>query len=107
MLQPDVILLLADTRCQPVGRKRLSGPPDLVVEVISPSTARLDRKQKFRLYERYGVREYWIAEPLERLLSVWQLQSGRFLLLDVYDEAETFTSALIGAVACAEIFAQN
>ena len=104
VVQPDDILLLPDSRCQSVGTRFLSGPPDLIAEVLSPSTARIDRRDKFRLYERDGVREYWIAEPREQLVSVWQLRDGAFVLLDVYGVDETFTSALIGEVSCAAIF---
>lgn len=44
--QPDVILLLPGSRCQPAGNKRLMGPSDLIAKVLSPSTARLDRREK-------------------------------------------------------------
>jgi Uma2 family endonuclease len=104
VVQPDDLLLLPNSRCQPVGTHFLSGPPDLIAEVLSPSTARIDRKDKFRLYERYGVHEYWMVEPREQLVSVWQLRDNVFVLLDVYGADETFTSALIGDVSCAEIF---
>jgi Uma2 family endonuclease len=103
--QPDVLLVLPDSLCQPIGTKRLSGPPDLIAEVLSASTARLDRREKFRLYERYGVREYWIVEPRDRLITVWQHREGQFVLLNVYSADETFTSTLIGEVNCADIFA--
>ncbi len=104
VVQPDSFLLLPDSLCQPVGTKRLIGPPDLIAEVLSPGTARIDRREKFRLYERYGVREYWIAEPRDRLVTVWQQRDSRFVLLDVYSADETFTSVLIGDVPCATIF---
>ncbi len=105
VVQPDDLLLLPDSRCQPVGTRYLSGPPDLIAEVLSPGTARMDRRDKFRLYERSGVREYWIVEPREQLVSVWQLRDGAFVLLDVYGADETFISPLIGEVPCAAIFA--
>ena len=105
VVQPDVFLLLPDSRCQPVGTQRLSGAPDLIAEVLSPSTARLDRKVKFRLYERYGVREYWIVEPRDQMVTVWQHREDGFVLLDVYSLDETFLSAILGEVSCAEVFA--
>ena len=93
--QPDVIWLAADTKCEMVGKQRLSGAPDLIAEVLSPSTAHIDRKGKFRLYEKYGVREYWLVDPRDQLIEVWQHHDGRFVLLDIYGTQETFTSALI------------
>jgi Uma2 family endonuclease len=104
IVQPDTFLLLADSRCLPIGTKRLSGPPDIIAEVLSPSTAQFDRREKFRLYERHGVREYWIAEPRDQLVTVWQLHDDSFVLLDVYGRDEKFISTLIGEVDCSAIF---
>lgn len=103
--QPDVMWLAPDTRCQMIGDERLSGAPDLIAEVLSPTTAHVDRKKKFRLYEKYGVREYWLIEPRDQLVEVWQHQERRFVLLDVYGVGETFMSSLIGEVEVAVIFA--
>jgi Uma2 family endonuclease len=103
--QPDVIWLAPDTKCEMVGTQRLSGAPDLIAEVLSPSTAHVDRKGKFRLYEKYGVREYWLVDPRDQLVEVWQHQDGRFVLLDAYGTQETFTSVLIGIVEVATLFA--
>jgi Uma2 family endonuclease len=104
--QPDVIWLAPDTQCQIVGAKRLNGAPDLIVEILSPSTAHNDRKGKFRLYEKYGVREYWLIEPRDQLVEVWQHDDERFVLLDVYGVGETFTSSLIGEINVAKLFAR-
>lgn len=104
MPQPDVIWLAPDTKCEMVGTQRLSGAPDLIAEVLSPGTAAIDRKKKFRLYEKYGVREYWMIDPCDQLIEVWQHQEGRFVLLDVYEVGEIFTSALIGAVEVTALF---
>lgn len=102
--QPDVLWLAPDSACQPIGTQRLSGPPDLIAEVLSPGTAHIDRRTKFRLYEKFGVREYWLIDPRDQLVEVWQYVEGRFVLLDVYAPSETFTSSLIGAVKCSAIF---
>lgn len=56
------------------------GPPDLVVEVLSPSTIRGDRVTKFWAYEQAGVPEYWIVDPHARLVEVYVLQEGRYAL---------------------------
>ena len=103
--QPDVIWLAPGSLCKPVGTKQLSGPPDLIAEVLSPSTARDDKRYKFHLYQRYGVREYWLVDPRDQLIEVWQLQDGRFVRLDVFGVNETFLSALIGEVNTNAIFA--
>jgi Uma2 family endonuclease len=104
--QPDVIYLASGSVCQPEGLQRLIGPPDLIAEVLSPSTARMDRREKFNLYQKYGVREYWLVDPREQLLEVWQHQDGRFVRLDVFGPDETFTSAIISSVETSAIFSR-
>lgn len=67
-----------------IQERGVFGTPDLVVEVLSPSTAKRDLGYKFKAYERAGVREYWIISPEARSIEVHYLQDGRFYLHDVY-----------------------
>lgn len=60
------------------------GAPDLVVEVLSPRTARYDRKHKKDVYESCGVKEYWIVDPANRTIEQYLLQDGAFQLGPVY-----------------------
>ena len=60
------------------------GAPDLIVEVLSPSTAKYDLSVKKDIYEQYGVREYWIIFPESRMITVYQNIDKRFMLLDAY-----------------------
>ena len=62
----------------------VEGAPDFVVEVLSPSTARRDKGYKKRVYERCGVREYWIVDPMARSIEQYVLENGEFVLRDVY-----------------------
>lgn len=94
VVQPDVLWASANGKCV-IGEKYLSGPPDLIIEVLSPSTAREDRTVKFLLYEKYGVREYWIVDPA-KLVEVWVLDGGRFVRQGIYKVDETFSSAVLG-----------
>ena len=72
--------------CDPdkVKDKGIVGAPDLVIEVLSPSTAKNDRGHKKDVYERHGVREYWIVDPSSRSVEQYVLEDGRFTLRDVY-----------------------
>ena len=55
------------------------GAPDLALEVLSPSTSKKDQREKFDLYERTGVREYWVADPVGKWLCVYRrAEEGRF-----------------------------
>ena len=70
-VQPD-LLFVSNERRGLITDPELTGAPDLVVEILSPSTASRDRGLKLRLYERQGVREYWIVDPDENTLDVWR-----------------------------------
>ncbi|HEV8580060.1 MAG TPA: Uma2 family endonuclease [Thermoanaerobaculia bacterium] len=76
--QPDVMYISAARRG--IIEKRIEGAPDLVVEVLSPGTARRDRGEKLRLYAEAGVREYWIFDPPERQIEFLRNDSGQFVV---------------------------
>lgn len=54
------------------------GAPTLAVEILSPSTTRIDRERKLQLYERYGVPHYWIVDPVGRAIDVYRAVSNRY-----------------------------
>lgn len=88
----DVLYLKPDSKCT-VGEKRLNGAPDLVVEVLSPGTAKYDRDAKKRAYQKHGVTEYWIVDPAHEALEVLQLnESGQFEELGVFAGDDSFQS---------------
>ena len=70
-VQPD-LLFVSDERRAIIGEKQVTGAPDLVVEILSPSTAHRDRGIKLDLYARSGVRQYWIADPVDDVVDVWR-----------------------------------
>jgi Uma2 family endonuclease len=94
IFEPDVLYLGADSACR-VEDKRLVGAPDLVVEVLSPGTARFDRQQKYAAYEQHGVREYWIVDPAHEVLEVWVWRDGSYTRMGVYAGEDTFDSAVL------------
>ena len=67
-----------------IKRDGVYGAPDLIVEVLSPSTARHDKIRKKALYEKHGVKEYWIIDPDAKSIEVHLLKDGRYELNDVY-----------------------
>ena len=75
VLQPDLLVVCDQNK---VDRHGVHGAPDLVVEVLSPGTAQYDRLIKFNLYQRAGVREYWIVDPEARMVSVYTLENGHY-----------------------------
>lgn len=82
VVEPDIVVVCDKSKIDNEGCK---GAPDLIVEITSPSTASKDKIEKFNLYEKYGVKEYWIVEPESRIISVFTLQeNGRYGRPDVY-----------------------
>lgn len=80
VVQPDVLVVCDPSKLDERGCR---GAPDLVIEVLSPSNADHDRVTKLALYERHGVREYWVVQPVERLVTTHHLEvdpqhGGRF-----------------------------
>ncbi len=75
VVQPDVLVV-----CDPakVDERGVRGAPDWVAEVISPASAAHDQITKLALYERAGVREYWLLHPTDRLVTVYRLAEGRY-----------------------------
>ena len=74
-LQPDLVFVRVD-RAHLVSERGIEGPPDLVVEILSPSTAHRDRGIKLDRYRHFGVPEYWIVDIDGRSLEVWRLGKG-------------------------------
>ncbi|MCI8284213.1 MAG: Uma2 family endonuclease [Firmicutes bacterium] len=60
------------------------GAPDMVIEVLSPSTAKNDKSKKKDAYEKAGVREYWIVNTMDKSIEVYLLKNGRFILDNIY-----------------------
>ena len=75
VVQPDVFIV-----CDPrkIDKRGVRGAPDWVVEVLSPSTARHDRLRKVPAYERAGVREVWLVQPIDRTVTIYRLEAGRY-----------------------------
>lgn len=77
----------------------------MIVEIFLPGTAHRDKSDKFRLYEQYGVSEYWMVDPLEAYVEVWVWHEGRFGLQGVYGPADQFSSVVLRAeVVLARVF---
>jgi Uma2 family endonuclease len=83
IFQPDVIYI-ANDNSSIIKRHRIEGAPDLVVEILSPSTSANDKIRKKRNYERFGVPEYWIVDPVHRLIDQFIADNGKYALDGTY-----------------------
>lgn len=70
VVQPDLTIICDRNK---VDKKGCKGAPDLIIEIISPATAKKDMQEKFFLYERSGVKEYWLVFPLDSVIDVYAL----------------------------------
>ena len=95
--QPDILILLNESFSK-MKENKIEGAPDLVVEVLSPSTAYYDLKHKKSIYEKYGVREYWIVDPIDKTLEIFELQNGKFISTGELSKNEIAKSKLISGM---------
>jgi Uma2 family endonuclease len=104
--EPD-ILFISHAHADRISEQSI-GPPDLVVEVISPSTRRTDRVEKFVEYARAGISEYWIVDPDAQTIEVFVLQDGAYTLLIKAGPGEKARSQLLNGfeVSTDEVFAK-
>ncbi|SHJ00036.1 Putative restriction endonuclease [Desulfofundulus thermosubterraneus DSM 16057] len=75
--------------------QRINGAPDLVVEILSPVTAYYDLRKKFKVYERCGVKEYWIVDPEEKSVQVFLIKEGRFVLDQEAEQTGEISSCVL------------
>jgi Uma2 family endonuclease len=103
VVQPDVSVFCDESKLDERGA---IGAPDLVVEVLSPATSVKDQREKLKLYERSAVQEYWIIDPVNRLMWVYRLetadntqptgaQSKHYRRPEVYGPEDTFESRVL------------
>ncbi|MFD2760195.1 Uma2 family endonuclease [Lentibacillus juripiscarius] len=89
VFEPDITVVCDQSKLDENG---CQGSPNMTVEITSPSTARKDKIEKFNKYEQAGVREYWIIEPQEKVVTVFTLQEnyrfGRPGLYSTEDKVE-------------------
>lgn len=89
---PDVAGWRRERMPEPPGGAFVELPPDWLVEVLSPSTARLDRAEKLPLYARVGIRWVWLIDPLAKTLEVLRLEREHWTVVSVHSGRDTVTA---------------
>ena len=96
VVQPDLLVVCDPDR---IDERGVRGAPDWIIEVLSPATAAHDQALKRDVYERAGVREYWLVHPTDRIVTVYRLENGRYGRPDIAELAgETAPQAVPGVV---------
>jgi Uma2 family endonuclease len=105
VVQPDLCVICDLSKLDDRG---CNGAPDLIIEILSPGNSRTEMKDKFELYQEAGVLEYWIANPTEKMIQVFQInEQGRFIGLPPVVEGDLLTTPVIPnlEVNVTEVFA--
>jgi|GEM_PF-20555 len=91
VVQPDICII-----CDPskIDERGILGPPDLIIEILSQESAFTEMSIKYHLYEEYGVKEYWVVDPVEKMVDVYFLQNGRYAALHPFTEGDEGHSVL-------------
>ncbi len=91
VVQPDICVICDPAKLDDAG---CLGAPDLVVEILSPSTAKKDLNEKFKIYEESGVKEYWVVFPEAHVLHIYSLQDDQYELAAQYEKDGTAQSII-------------
>ena len=95
VVQPDICVICDKTK---IDTKGCLGAPDLIVEIISPSTAKKDMNEKFNLYEENGVKEYWIVSPDSNAVDQYHLVDEKYKRKDLFVKGQTLASTTFPAL---------
>ena len=92
--QPD-ILFIRKNRSDIIKKRRIMGPPDIVIEILSPSTAYYDLREKFKVYEQCGVQEYWIIDHRAKKIEVYNGINKKFQLSHEAEQEGVISSKVL------------
>jgi Uma2 family endonuclease len=98
VLQPD-ILFVSNERQEIITEDNIKGAPDLVIEILSPSTAYFDLVKKKKIYAKFGVKEYWIVDPEEKTVEVYLLEKDSYKLTQSFTEGNSLTSEMFSGLS--------
>jgi len=91
VVQPDVCVICDEKK---IDERGCIGAPDLIVEILSPGNSKHEMKTKYDLYEENEVREYWIANPLEKNIMLYVLKAKKYQLRKIYFDDEVIESVI-------------
>jgi Uma2 family endonuclease len=95
--EPDLCFVASERRSI-IGENYISGPPDLIIEVISESNRSHDTVVKFNDYQRYGVKEYWLVDPRENHIRVFTLRDAAYQALGIFAPGDRLQSRVLASL---------
>lgn len=87
--EPDISIICDRNRLDDRGYK---GAPTLIVEILSPSTSKNDRVRKYNMYQLFGLKEYWIVDPLNETIEIYEWVDGSFQRWNAYGREDEISS---------------
>lgn len=105
VVEPDLSVVCDPAKLDDIGCK---GAPDLIIEILSPSSQRHDKVTKFNLYRRAGVREYWIVDPDGKTVQTYLLENGYYIASDLATPQDKLAVAVLDGCVLdlAQVFAE-
>ena len=94
ILQPDILYITEERKAE-IIKERIEGAPDLIIEILSPSNAYYDLRQKKDIYEKFGVKEYIIIDPVQENADLYVLKDGAYYLHQKAQKTESLNSILL------------
>ena len=92
VVQPDIMVFCEKSK---IDIKGAIAAPDIAIEILSPSSIKNDRYRKFKLYEKAGVKEYWIVDGSSKTVDVFVLEGEKFSLRELLSEEDVITSTVL------------
>lgn len=95
VVQPDLSIVRNPDKLDDKG---CNGAPDMIIEILSPSSVKLDRWLKYQLYEKAGVKEYWLVDPVNEFVEIHLLMDGQYKFQGVFTKEETISVNVLPAL---------
>lgn len=93
VVQPDIVVICDSSKLDEKGCK---GAPDLIIEIVSPASASIDNIKKMELYEKNGVKEYWIVHPIYKIITIYKItKNGLYGKPEIYSEEDKIEVELL------------
>ena len=93
VVQPDIVVICDSSKLDEKGCK---GTPDLIIEIVSPASASIDNIKKMELYEKNGVKEYWIVHPIYKIITIYKItENGLYVKPEIYSEEDKIEVELL------------
>lgn len=103
VVQPDILVVCDKSK---IDEKGIVGPPDICIEILSESTSYKDEGEKYKLYEKHAVKEYWVVNPVVESIAVFKHNGGSFEKPEYYKKEDVLSSSVLPGlkIKLAEVF---